>query len=152
MKLFVYSFVSLIVIVGVMLIALSVTSRKQPELGLVDGQLQPCPKTPNCVCSEYPSSSAWIEPLSYPVPAEKARTRLEQVIEETGGEVTAKKPDYLHAVYKTPLLRFVDDVEFRLDAAQAVIHVRSASRVGHSDLGANRQRVENIRKRFAESR
>jgi len=145
MKLLIYSFATLLVIVGVMLIALSVASRKQPDPGLVDGQLPPCPATPNCVCSEYSVEGASIEPLGYTGTAEEAWARLKRVVAETGGEVMAEQDGYLHAVYKTPLLRFMDDVEFRLDKNQQVIHVRSASRVGRSDFGANRKRVEKIR-------
>jgi uncharacterized protein (DUF1499 family) len=45
---------------------------------------------------------------------------------------------------------FVDDVEFFLDEGANVIHVRSASRLGQSDLGVNRKRVETIRAKFNE--
>lgn len=152
MKVIAYSFAVLVIIVIVLLIGLSVASRKQPELGLVEGQLRPCPATPNCVCSEYPGKDSYIEPLAYAGPVDAAWTSIRRVVAQTGGEVIVAKDNYLHAVYQTPLLRFVDDVEFRLDAEQAVIHVRSASRVGRSDLGANRKRGEKIRERFGESR
>ncbi|MFP3874689.1 MAG: DUF1499 domain-containing protein [Thiohalophilus sp.] len=141
---------TLVVIVVVWLVGLSITSRKQPELEMVNGQLQPCPATPNCVCSEFPSKNFHVGPLGYSGTSDEAWSRLKRVISDTGGKVIAEKSDYLRAVYQTPLLRFVDDVEFRLNTDQAVIHVRSASRVGHSDLGANRQRVEKIRARFGE--
>jgi uncharacterized protein (DUF1499 family) len=55
---------------------------------------------------------------------------------------------YLHAEFTSALFRFVDDVEFLLDDGTKTIHVRSASRVGYSDLGVNRRRVEAIRYRF----
>ncbi len=145
MKLLAYSLATLVIVVTLLLIGLSFTSRKQPDLGLVDGRLPPCPASPNCVCSEYPSNDAYIKPLGYNGPRENVLTRLKQVIGDTGGEVIAEQPDYLHAVYQTPWLRFIDDVELRLDQSQQVIHVRSASRVGRSDFGANRQRVERIR-------
>ncbi|MDQ6965890.1 MAG: DUF1499 domain-containing protein, partial [Mariprofundaceae bacterium] len=54
--------------------------------------------------------------------------------------------DYLHATFTSRLFRFVDDVELHRDAASGVVHIRSASRVGHSDFGVNRKRVEVIRK------
>lgn len=151
MKTLIYSIVALIVLFGVILVALSIASRKQPELGLVDGRLQPCPASPNCVCSEYPGEASYIEPLAYTGSAQDAWSRLEQVIAGTGGEVIARQDNYLRAVYQTPLLRFVDDVEFRLDQRQEVIQVRSASRVGRSDLGANRQRVARIREQFGKN-
>ena len=149
MKLFIYFFATLIIIVGLLLVGLSIASRKQPELGLVDGQLRPCPATPNCVCSEYSGKEAYIETLGYSDSAEAAWARLERVIAETGGRVIAEEPGYLRAVYETQLLRFIDDVEFRQNKNNSMIHVRSASRMGHSDLGANRKRVEKIRAVFA---
>ena len=53
--------------------------------------------------------------------------------------------DYAHFVFRTPLLGFADDLELRLDAGAGLIHVRSSSRVGRSDLGANERRVERLR-------
>lgn len=58
---------------------------------------------------------------------------------------------YLHAEFRSLIFRFVDDVEFLLDADAGVIHVRSASRLGYSDLGVNRRRVEAIRQAFSAS-
>ena len=60
--------------------------------------------------------------------------------------VTATE-DYLHAVCLT-WLGFADDVECRLCRADGVIHVRSASRLGYYDFGANRMRVELLRRRL----
>ena len=59
--------------------------------------------------------------------------------------VVSETDDYLHAICRTRL-GFVDDVECRL--AGDVIHVRSASRVGWFDFGANRARVEWLRRAF----
>jgi len=58
------------------------------------------------------------------------------------------QPDYLYVEYQTATLKFIDDVEFALDAAKSEIHVRSASRLGRSDFGVNRNRVEKIRAAF----
>ena len=52
---------------------------------------------------------------------------------------------YLHAEFKSAVFRFVDDVEFFADEGAGVIQVRSAARVGNSDLGVNRKRLETIR-------
>lgn len=148
MKLFIYTIVGLVVIIVVVLIAYSVASRKEPELGLFNGQLRPCPATPNCVCSEYQDESAYVEPLSYTVTAEQAWAKIKRVISETGGSVITEKVDYLRVAYETPLLRYIDDVEFRLDRNTQRIHVRSASRVGQSDMNVNRKRVAKIRIAF----
>lgn len=148
MKLFIYFVAVLVIILGVVLIAFSIASRKQPELGLLNGQLQPCPVTPNCVCSEHRVDGAYIEPLSYTDTAAEAWAKIKRVISETEGMVLTEKADYLRIVYETPLLRYVDDVELRHDKNKQRIHIRSASRVGQSDLGANRKRVEKIRAAF----
>ena len=148
MKFFIYTIAALVIIIGAILIVFSVASRKQPELGLHNGQLSPCPETPNCVCSEYQVESAFVEPLTYTTTAEQAWVKIKQVISETGGSVIIEDADYLRVVYETPLLRYVDDVEFRQDKNLQRIHVRSASRVGGSDLGVNRKRVEKIKIMF----
>ena len=148
MKFFNYTIAALVIIIGAVLIVFSIASRKQPELGLHNGQLSPCPETPNCVCSEYQVESAFVEPLTYTATAEQAWAKIKQVISETGGSVIIEDADYLRVVYETPLLRYVDDVEFRQDKNLQRIHVRSASRVGKSDMGVNRKRVEKIRITF----
>ena len=148
MKLLLYSVIGIFVIIGIMLAGLSMASRKQPELGLVNGKLRPCPMTPNCVCSEQKVEGAFVEPLVYATTADTAWQRIRHIIIETGGVDLNEQDGYLHARYETPLLRFVDDVELRLDEVNHVIHIRSASRVGKSDLGTNRKRVARIRTAF----
>lgn len=110
--------------------------------------LPPCPETPNCVSSQARPDDAQhsIEPLRFTGDAaaswEVLRRSLRvmprtRIIEDTG--------EYLHAEAKSLIFRFVDDLECALDRAKSVIHVRSASRVGRSDFGVNRKRVEKLR-------
>lgn len=119
-----------------------------PALGLgADGRLGPCPSSPNCVCSESGAEGeARIAPFEVPsdVAPEGAFEALADVV-GARAEVTERSAGYLRAVFKTRLLRFRDDFEARLDAEARRIHVRSASRLGYSDLGANRKRVEALR-------
>jgi len=147
-KILLYSVIGIIVIIGLLFVGLSMSSRKQPELGLLNGQLRPCPVTPNCVCSEQQVEGAFIKPLVYTTTADNAWRKIKQAIAETGGVVLTEQNGYLHARYETPLMRYVDDVELRLDENKQVIHIRSSSRVGHSDLGANRKRAGRIRATF----
>ena len=119
-----------------------------PELGLgAGGRLGPCPASPNCVCSESGGErGARIAPLE--IPSDVAPEGAFEVLAEVVGaraEVTERSEGYLRAVFRTRLFRFRDDFEARLDAAEGQIHVRSASRLGYSDLGANRKRVEALR-------
>ena len=110
-------------------------------------RLGDCPSSPNCVCSEMaPGSPAFIEPWPIPheVAPEAAFEALVALVSERAS-VNARQPLYLHAVFKTRWLRFRDDFEARLDPTARVIHVRSASRLGRSDFGANRARVNKLR-------
>ena len=118
--------------------------------GLVSGTLAPCPDKPNCVCSEFDEVAAhYIAPVDYSdVPPEEAWGDILQIIKELGGEVAVANDGYLAATFSSSLFGFVDDVECRLDAPQQRIQIRSASRVGHSDLGVNRKRVEAMTRLF----
>ena len=132
---------------AVYLFVLGYLSQSGRPPGLVDGRLSLCPDKPNCVCSEFRQQSAhFVEPLPMTgASADETLADLQAVVSGLGGEIGIVTGDYLAATFTSQLFRFVDDVEFRIDAQAGVVHVRSASRVGHSDLGANLERVENIR-------
>lgn len=125
-------------------------SGKRPmDLGLKAGALRPCPGSQNCVSSE-PGTPADKLVASFPAPGGRADlTRLAEVVRTwPRTEIISATPDYVHAESTSLLLRFVDDVEFRFDSSAMVIHVRSASRLGESDLGVNRKRVEGLLDRW----
>lgn len=118
-------------------------------VGLVDGRLRPCPSSPNCVCSQDEDAGHHIEPLQFSGSPREAWDRLHALLAKLPRtRVVSRDDHYLHVEFTTLLMRFVDDVEFLLDETTSVIHVRSASRIGHSDLGANRKRIETIRQRW----
>lgn len=122
---------------------------KRPvNLGVHDGRLTDCPSSPNCVSSQAADPGHGIAPFRYTGEREDAFKRLKAVVkayERT--TVVAERDDYLHVEFKTAIMGFVDDVEFYFPA-EKVIHVRSASRLGYSDLGVNRKRVEKLRQMF----
>jgi uncharacterized protein (DUF1499 family) len=120
-------------------------SGKRPSnLGVKDGQLAACPGSPNCVNSQSQDSQSKIAPL----PA-VAIADLRKVIESMERTTIIEQTDnYLYAEFKSKLMGYVDDVEFYLDPNENVIHVRSASRLGKSDLGVNRKRVEEIKEKL----
>lgn len=130
---------------------LSLISRKQPELGIVDGRLKPCPDTPNCVSSEDKGRPSFIEPLAIGDTPGDSWERIKNDIRNMGGSIVRENDGYLWATFTTKVFRFVDDVEMRMDKKDGIIHVRSASRVGRSDLGQNRKRVGNLRARFKQT-
>jgi uncharacterized protein (DUF1499 family) len=123
-------------------------SRPSPTEATI-GRLSACPDSPNCVSSQSTDQRHAMAPLRYEGTVEKA---MERLIEAVSGmkraRIVVTEGRYLHAEFTSALFRFVDDVEFLLDDGTKTIHVRSASRVGYSDLGVNRKRVEEIRSRF----
>lgn len=125
-------------------------SGKEPaERGIRDGSLFPCPQTPNCVSSMTDDSSHIIAPIAYRHSREEALADIKVVIRELGNaEIREELSDYLWVECTSKLMRFVDDVEFFFPEEQNVVHVRSASRLGYSDMGVNRKRVEQIRRSF----
>lgn len=127
-------------------------SRQPDGLGVHDGRLAPCPATPNCVCSQDDAPGHAIEPLRFDDSPEAAWDRLRRAVRaQPRTRIVEESERYLHAEATTRLLRFVDDVEFLLDRGGRQIHVRSASRLGYSDLGVNRRRVEAIRTAYLQT-
>ncbi|WP_448600364.1 DUF1499 domain-containing protein [Thermoleptolyngbya sp.] len=120
-------------------------------LGVKDGKLAACPGSPNCVNSQAPASDAehYIAPLSYSGTPAEAIARLKSIITALPRTKIIDESDhYLYAEFTSALMGFVDDVEFYVDEAAGVVQVRSASRLGQSDLGVNRKRIEEIRAKF----
>ena len=118
-------------------------------IGVTVDKLRLCPDSPNCVSSQSGDPRHAIAPIRYEGTAEKARELLiEAVSRMKRSRIVISEKLYLHAEFTSAFFRFVDDVEFLLDDEKKLIHVRSASRVGNSDFGVNRMRVEEIRTRF----
>lgn len=126
---------------------------KRPDnLGVRDNKLAACPNTPNCVSSQSSDAVHQIEPLTYSSTPEKALTNLKQVIQSLPRtKIITETQNYLYAEFTSAIMGFVDDVEFYLDEQAKVVHVRSASRLGKSDLGVNRKRIEAIRAKLQET-
>ena len=141
------------IIVGlVSLLLLTGCAGTMPDLGINNGELTPCPKTPNCVNSQAVGEKHYIQPIRYAGTRQELRARLLQILEsEKRTNILTAQENYIRAEFTSALFRFVDDVEFYFPEEQAgetVIHIRSASRIGYSDLGANRKRIEWIRSKF----
>jgi uncharacterized protein (DUF1499 family) len=136
---------------GVLTMAvLSLAARRPDNLGVRDGRLARCPSSPNCVCSLDADAEHVVEPLRFTDGPDEAWQRLRDALGRLPRtRIVTEEDGYLHAECTSLLFRFVDDLEFQLDRDVGVIHVRSASRVGRSDLGVNRARVETIRQAFA---
>jgi uncharacterized protein (DUF1499 family) len=118
-------------------------------LGVKEGKFIPCPASPNCVSSQSERPAYAIEPLAYKGSPDDARTHLlEVILSMKRSKLVAQQERYIRAEFTSAVFRFIDDAEFFIDDDQKVIHVRSAARLGYSDFGVNRKRIETIRKLF----
>jgi uncharacterized protein (DUF1499 family) len=128
-------------------------SGKRPDnLGAVRGRLAPPKPTPNCVSSQADPGDRvhYVEPLRFSGPPARAWATLDVIVRGMErASIVREDGRYLYAEFTSRLMRYVDDVEFVLDETAGVIHVRSASRLGRSDFGVNRERVETVRARMA---
>ena len=123
------------------------------DLGVHQGKLKGLSSTDNSVSSQadlyadHPQRKySSIAPLAVRGDGSTTITKLKVIVEGMdGAKLITNAPDYLYAQYTTPLMKYVDDVEFWFDPAAGVIQVRSASRIGKSDLGLNRKRIEVVR-------
>lgn len=121
------------------------------NLGLRDGKFIPCPESPNCVSTQAPESDKehYMAPIPYNGDRSEAMATLKAVVNEMPRtEILLSEEEYLHAAFTSFIFRFTDDVEFYLPLELPEIRFRSASRIGYSDLGANRKRMQQIRKLF----
>ena len=121
-------------------------------LGIVGGRLTPCPNKPNCVSSQAQANDQqhYLEALTYSSEPAQARQRLERAIAGMKrARVVVREANYWRAEFRSALWRFVDDVEFLFDDNARRIDLRSAARLGYSDFGVNRRRMEEIRRRFS---
>ena len=140
-----------LIFIVVCVIAISIISHIPPQQGLVGDRLRGGNNKPNWICSENVIQSDidhYMNPINYKQESKEAWDSIKRVVVMLGGNITREDGNYLHATYTSKLFRFVDDLELRLDETDKVIHLRSSSRVGYSDLGVNRKRVEEIIGKF----
>lgn len=119
---------------------------KAPEnLGVTNGRLTDCPTSPNCVCTQASDEDHRMEPIPFSGDVTDVRERLKQAIGSIPrSKIVQADANYIRGEFTTAIMRYVDDVEFLIDEEARVIHFRSASRIGHSDMGANRKRMERL--------
>ena len=128
----------------------SFSGTRPTNIGVAGGKLLACPNSPNCVSSRDTDAEHKIAPLTYTGDPVKAMADLKAVISSMPRtKIVTTEGNYLYAEFTSALMGYVDDVEFYLNVDKGIIEVRSASRLGESDLGVNRDRVEAIRAQFA---
>jgi len=140
------------IILLVIVLAANKNSAVPSTLGVKEGALAPLPDSPNAVSSQTDQAAKRVESLPYSGTLEETKTLVKKAAAEFGGaQILAEKPDYLHMVFTVPVIPFKDDVEFYFSERDRVVHYRSASRVGYSDLGVNRKRYERLRSLYEQA-
>jgi len=124
----------------------SCSGTRPANLGIKDGRLAPCPSTPNCVSSDAAASAHAIAAFQLVAPPVEVWRALRAALGSLPrSQIVTVTDDYIHAECSSAFFGFVDDLELHLRPSQNSIAVRSAARLGHSDFGVNRKRVESLR-------
>lgn len=119
--------------------------RTPSGLGVADGRLAPVPGSPNAVSSQADDPEKKVAPIPFSGSLEQTRALVKKALEAHGNiEIKQEDRDYIHAVSTSPRMRFKDDLEFYFNETERLVHFRSASRVGYSDLGVNRARYDRL--------
>ncbi len=117
-------------------------SPNKESIGLIENKLHLCPPKDNCISSFDKREKYFISPISI---NDDSKQKLINYLENTERvRIVEKTDNYILAEFTSLIFRFVDDVEFYFDDSQRLLYFRSASRIGHSDLGANRKRINKI--------
>lgn len=138
------NFVTTVSLPVILMVLLMTTSMRTANAEV----LPPCPAKPNCVSSQA-TDSHHIEPLRTSGEARVSFRKLRNILtQRTDTRLISTNSTTIQVEFRT-FLGFVDDGLFLLDAANNLIHVRSAARTGYWDMGKNRGRVEEIRQVFS---
>ena len=145
----VLSLLVLVIILAVLLriAVVQFSTDKIPEsVSTNNGKLADCPNTPNCQASVATRESQLVAPFRFSSEPDQVIDVLANIIRELPRyTIVTQQADYLHATFKTALMGYTDDIEFRLNDQKTWLDVRSASRLGKSDFGANRKRITFLR-------
>ncbi|ABZ93752.1 DUF1499 domain-containing protein [Leptospira biflexa] len=133
----------------VVMLLTNCTGTRPDNLGIRTGKLLDCPKTPNCInsFSDPSDKEHFRNPEPYKKPTSEAMGILKQrILSFPRTKIIKEENNYLYVEFTSLLMRYVDDVEFYFDEKSKLLHFRSASRLGKSDLGVNRKRIETLLK------
>ncbi len=122
------------------------TGTPPTDIGLHDAQLIACPTSPNCVSSSARDDEHYIAPIAYSADKDAVLDKLVAIINnQPRTEIIEQTDDYILVEFTSRLMGFVDDAEFYFLPNEKAIAMRSAARLGESDLGVNRRRLEQFR-------
>lgn len=141
-------FIVLLLAITIIAATLLVMQNLKPpnNLGITNGKLSPLPSTPNAVSSQTEDKERYVEPLVFKTDSKTTRTALKAMLSSFKNvNIVTESDYYIHAVSISGKMRYRDDLEFFIDTNQNVVHFRSGSRVGYSDMGLNRERYNQIK-------
>ncbi|MGD1855502.1 MAG: DUF1499 domain-containing protein [Leptolyngbyaceae cyanobacterium] len=122
------------------------TGTPPADIGVHDSQLLDCPASPNCVSTTASDDEHRIDPIEYTAEPDAVRDRLVAILNnQPRTEIVEQTDDYILVEFTSRLMGFVDDAEFYFLPDGHTIAMRSAARLGESDLGVNRRRLEQFR-------
>lgn len=142
--------ITLFLLIAVVIVFVFMKSRAVRSEDMKITRFAPVPNSPNCVSTDLPESDIRsMKPIIFQLPWLEAKEKLKsEIAGMQGASLVEDDGTYLHFTFKSRLIGFIDDVEFLIDEGSHTIRFRSGSRVGHSDLGANRKRMENVNQRL----
>ena len=132
---------------GVIIIYMFVKNNLSPNyLGVNGGMLAKMPKTPNAVSSQTEEKDKKVEALEFKGNLVDSKKQVIKAIESYGNaKIIKNETNYIYVVVTTGIMKYHDDVEFYFDESKKLIQIRSASRIGYSDMGLNRERYNKIK-------
>ncbi|MEC3884978.1 DUF1499 domain-containing protein [Halobacillus sp. HZG1] len=121
----------------------------KPYIGVKNGRLSECPTSPNCVSTQTDQEEKRMDALVFTKDLETTKSLIKEILSERQRTtIETENENYIHAVVESKWIKFKDDVEFYFDQKDEVVHFRSASRVGYSDFGVNKNRMEAISQHY----
>ena len=145
------NFFSIIVLLlGLTLLTLLVKNNITPtNLGETNGSLAPLPRTPNAVSSQTSDIRKKVDPFPFKQNLTESKNSIKIILEDFEGlTLLHESKNYIHAFTTSKTMRFHDDIEFFFDERSKVVHFRSASRIGYSDMNVNRNRYERLKESY----
>lgn len=133
-----------VILIVVFFVYVRFANKAPNDLGINEGLLKTCPSTPNCVSSQadIEDSVHYLEPIVYSGSRKETQLLIESYFLNQGNaRIVKSELGYAYFEAKSKLVGYIDDVEFYLPEGDSVVHFRSASRVGYSDRGVNRERI-----------
>lgn len=122
---------------------------KKRTVGIINGKLHPCPKSPKCISSQSSDKKNKLEPINYDTPLEEAKSKIQTITKSfKRSKLITETENYLYFEFRTAFWKFVDDVEFLFNDAEKTIHFRSSARFGYYDWRVNRSRMKKIKQIF----